>query len=267
MSGCRISHIAATAIALSLTRPAVGVFGVGDVVFDPTIHGWNILHENKELLHWAEQIKKFEDFVDRQIATIEQLSDMKNGLHSRIGDWYGVYERALTIRNRADNLKAIIGQNFSVTAVVDYGAPALLYSNNATFGPIYTRTAYGREFDFDDMRLKRYNSVFALHDDLLKSLEQANREIAELLGEVADTSREIVGATDQEKLSKLQEKKATLVLRLQELERQIDQKIQLLNTQATINRNRAELEREVKREQVKQTFREARERDAALADK
>ena len=65
----------------------------------------------------------------------------------------------------------------------------------------------------------------------------------------------------------MQEKKSTLVLRLQELQRQLDQKIKLLTVQATVNQNRAELERDVKREQVRQTFREARERDAALIDK
>jgi len=268
MSAYHARPFTAAAAILALTAPpAFALFGFGDIVFDPTIHGWNLLHESKELIHWAEEIKRFEDFVNQQIDTIEKITDLKNGLTSRIGDWKGVYDRAVSLRNRAENLRTTIGRNFSVVAVVDYGAPALLYSNHGNYGPIYSTTAYGTKFDFDDQRLKRYQSVFALHDDLEKSMGQAEQEIAGLLTEVADTSKEIVGATDQEKLAKLQEKKSTLVLRLQELQRQLDQKIKLLTVQATINQNRAELERDVKREQVRQTFREARERDAALIDK
>jgi hypothetical protein len=264
MSAFRTNRFALAATLAATAAPAFALFGVGDIVFDPTIHGWNLYHESKELVHWAEEIKKFEDFVAQQITTAEKITDLRNGLTSRIGDWKGVYDRAVSLRNRAENLRAPVGGSFSTIAVVDYGAPALVYSNHGNFGAIQTKTAYGTKFDFEDARLKRYHSVFAINDDIEKSAGQADAEIREVLGEIAGTSQEIVEAGDQEKLAKLQEKKSTLVLRLQELQRQLDQKIKLLTIQATLNENRAAMERDVKREQVRQTFKEARERDAAL---
>lgn len=257
----------ATVSFVAAAQPALALFGIGDVVFDPTIHGWNILHESKELIHWAEEIKKFEDFISQQLRTVEQIGHLQNNLTSRLGDWKGVYDRAISLRNQAANLKAPVGASFSVTATVDYGAPALVYSNHGTFAPLTPKTAYGTPFNYEDGKLKRYNSVFALHRDLEKSADQANKEIAEVLSEVADTSREIVESDNQEKLAKLQEKKATLVLRLTELQRQLDQKIKLLTVQATLNQNRAAMEGEVKREQVKKTFEESRARDAANVGK
>jgi hypothetical protein len=268
MSACPAKRIAlAAALFAAAAQPAFALFGLGDIVFDPTAYGWNILHESKELIHWAEEIKKFEDFLAQQIATAEKITDLRNGIHSRLGDWQGVYDRAVSLRNRAENLRAPVGGEFSLVAVVDYGRPALLYSNHGNFGAIGTTTAYGTKFEVEDTRLKRYQAVFAINDDIEKSVGQAEKETREVLGEIADTSRDIVAATDQEKLAKLQEKKSTLVLRLQELQRQLDQKIKLLTIQTTLNENRAALERDVKREQVRQTFREARARDAALVDK
>jgi hypothetical protein len=254
-------------VVAATVRPAFGLFGIGDIVFDPTIHGWNLYHESKELIHWAEEIKKFEDFVAQQISTVEQVTDLKHGLHSRLGDWRGVYDRAISLRNRAENLRASVGGSYSVIAVVDYGTPALIYSNHGNFNPVRTVTANGTDFRFDDQRLKRYQSVFAINDEIEKSVRLTDTEVSEILGEIAETSREIVAATDQEKLAKLQEKKSTLVLRLQELQRQLDQKVKLLTIQATLNENRAALERDVKREQVSRTFKEARARDVALLEK
>ena len=267
MSACPAKIVIAGVLAVAIAVPAHALFGVGDIVFDPTVHGWNIVHESKELVHWAEEIKKFEDFVSQQLRTIEELGNLQNSLTSRIGDWKGVYDRAVSLRNRAENLKATIGQSFSVTATVDYGTPALIYSNHGTWAPITTATAYGTPFTYDDGKLKRYNSVFALHTDLEKSADQANKEIGEILTEIADTSKEIVASDNQEKLAKLQEKKSTLILRLTELQRQLDQKIKLLTVQATLNDSRAAMERDVKREQVKKTFDESRERDAANVGK
>lgn len=265
MSGCRISI--GCACALLLAGPARAVLGVGDVVFDPTIHGWNLLHESRETMHWAEQLKQFEDLIARQIRTIEELSDLKNGVHSRLGDWKGVYDRAVSLRNRADRLKATIGENFSVVAVVDVGQPALVYSNHGLYPLLNVTTQYGTRVELPDDRLKRYEAVYRRQDDLEKSMAAANQEIGEILAEVAAASAEIVAATSQEQAVKLQEKKATLQLRLQELQRQFDAKLKLLQAQATVNENRAQLEREVARERLKQTWQESRARDAAWAEK
>jgi len=49
--------------------------------------------------------------------------------------------------------------------------------------------------------------------------------------------------------------------------KQLDQKIKLLTVQATLNQNRAAMEGEVKRAQVKKTFEESRARDAANVGK
>src|SRR4051812_43164643 len=101
MCACRIKYLVAAA-ALLVPHRAPALFGVGDVVFDPTAHGWHLLHESKELEHWAEEVKKFEDFVSTQLRTIESLTDLKNTVQSRLGDWQGVYDRAVNLRNRAD---------------------------------------------------------------------------------------------------------------------------------------------------------------------
>lgn len=265
MSACRISL--GLAVALVATRPAAAVFGVGDVVFDPTIHGWNLLHESRELAHWAEQIKQFEDLIGRQIRTIEELSDLKNGLHSRLGDWKGVYDRAVSLRNRAEQLQKTIGQNFSVVAVVDVGQPALLYSNHGLYPLMNVTTQYGTTVNVSDDRLKRYEAVYRRQDDIEKSAAESNREVGEVLAEIAATSAEIVAARNQEQALKLQEKKATLLLRLQELQRQFDAKLKLLAAQATVNETRAALERDVARERIKQNWQESRARDAAWAEK
>ena len=268
MSAYRVSRILlAATLAAVPTTPAFALFGFGDIVFDPTIHGWNLVHESRELIHWAEEIKKFEDFVAEQVATIEKITDLKASLTTRMGDWKGVYDRAVSLRNGAENLRARVGGEFSVVAIADVGTPALLYSNHGLYQPLSPVTAYGTAVAVEDNRLKRYRSVFALHEDLEKSLAAATEEIAAVLTEIAATSREIIEADNQEKLAKLQEKKSTLQLRWQELQRQLDTKLQLLTVQARVNDNRAQLEREVKREQVKQTFQEARDRDAAFIDK
>lgn len=268
MSGYRVRTLAVTGgIYLASASGAFALFGFGDIVFDPTLHGWHLAHESKELIHWAEEIKKFEDFLAQQIKTIESVSTLRHSLVSRLGDWQGVYDRALSLRNEAKNLKAPIGGDMSVVAIVDYGKPALVYSNRGLYAPVTATTAYGTAVALDDSRLKRYQSVFALHEDAEKSAQAANREIGEVLTEIAATSREIVGADSQEKLAKLQEKRTTLQIRLTELQRQLETKLKLITLQATVNQNRAQLEREVKRETVKQTFQEARERDAAALER
>ena len=266
VSRAKVITIAAALVAASAV-PAYALFGVGDIVFDPTQYGWHLEHESRELIHWAEEIKKFEDFVSSQLKTIESLTDLKNGINSRLGDWQGVYDRAVNLRNRAENLKATLGANFSVVATVDIGTPALVYTNHGAYAPLKLTNGFGSSFSYPDDGLKRYNAVYRAHQDWFDSNEQAEKEIPGLLTDIADTSKEIVGATDQEKLAKLQEKKSTLVLRLQELQRQLDQKVKLLTAQATLNETRAAMERDVQREKLKQTFQEARDRDAANVTK
>ena len=117
------------------------------------------------------------------------------------------------------------------------------------------------------MVLPMLRQLYRAHQDWFDSNEQAEKEIPGLLTDIADTSQEIIAATDQEKLAKLQEKKSTLVLRLQELQRQLDQKIKLLTAQTALNATRAAMERDVQRENLKQTFQEARDRDTANVTK
>lgn len=250
--------------SLVAVAPAVAILGFGDIVFNPVQHAWEISKEAKELAHWAEEIKKFQDFVSKQLRTIEEINDMKGQITGRIGDWKGVYDRAVSLRNRADNLRATLGHNWRVTAMVDAGTPALNYTAHGNYQSLDLKTTYGTSFDYDDARLKRYNTIYAQHADLETSLDKANSEIADILTEIADTSKEIIESTDQEKLAKLQEKKSTLTLRLTELQRQLDQKIKLLQVQATLNENRAAMEQEVERERMRRSFRESRERDAKI---
>lgn len=252
-------------IAPIVAVPALAVFGFGDIVYNPIQHSWEIEKEVKELAHWAEEIKKFEDFVGQQLKTLEEINDMKGQLTNRLGDWRGVYDRAMSLRNRADNLRATVGDNWRVLAVVDTGTPALNYTANGNYSELDLKTVYGNKFTYDDQRLKRYNAIYAQHADLERSLDQANKEIADVLTEIAETSKEIVESTDQEKLSKLQEKKSTLVLRLTELQRQLDQKMKLIQVQATLNETRATMERDIERERSRRNFLESRKRDGSQA--
>lgn len=256
-----IAALAASAAA----APVIAVMGFGDIVFNPVQHSWEVGKELKELAHWAEEIKKFQDFVSKQLQTIEEINDMKANIVGRLGDWQGVYDRAVSLRNRGENLRATLGSNWRINAIVDTGTPALNYTAHGNYESLDLKTTYGTPFTYDDAKLKRYNTIYAQHADLEKSLDQANKEIADILTEIADTSKEIIESTDQEKLAKLQEKKATLTLRLTELQRQLDQKIQLLQVQATLNANRAAMEREVARERLLRSFRESRERDAKVS--
>jgi len=255
-------RIASLLAAPFIAVTAFGVFGFGDIVYNPIQHTWELEKEVKELAHWAEEIKKFEDFIGQQLKTLEEINDMKGQLTNRLGDWRGVYDRAMSLRNRADNLRATVGQNWRLLSVVDTGTPALNYTANGNYEEMDLRTVYGSKFTYDDKKLKRYNTIYAQHADLERSLDQANKEIADVLTEIADTSKEIVESTDQEKLAKLQEKKSTLVLRLTELQRQLDQKIKLLQVQATLNQTRASMERDIERERTRQNFIESRKRDA-----
>ena len=255
-------HIALVSLAAVAAVPAVAVMGFGDIVYNPVQHTWELKREVKELAHWAEEIKKFEEFVSKQVKTLEELNDMKGQLTGRMGVWKGVYDRATSLRNRAEVLRSTLGENWRVTSIVDSGTPALGYTANGNYAALDLKTRYGTAFTYDDEKLKRYNVIFAQHAELQRSLDQANKEIAEVLTEIAETSQEIIASTDQEKLAKLQEKKSTLTLRLTELQRQLDQKIKLIEVQATLNDTRAKMEREVERERLRRTFEEARKRDA-----
>ncbi len=250
--------------ASAAAAPVLAVLGVGDIVFNPIQHSWEVGKEVKELAHWAEEIKKFEDFASKQLRTIEEINNMKANIVGRIGDWQGVYDRAISLRNRGDNLRATLGANWRINAIVDTGTPALNYTAHGNYEALDLKTTYGTPFTYDDAKLKRFNTIYTQHADLERSLDQANKEISEILTDIADTSKEIIESTDQEKLAKLQEKKATLTLRLTELQRQLDQKIKLLQVQATLNENRAAMERDVERERLRQSFRESRDRDANL---
>ncbi len=257
----KTKHLTTLLLAPALAVPGFAVFGFGDIVFNPQQHIWEVAKEAKEIAHWAEEIKKFQDFVSKQLRTIEEINDMKANIVGRLGDWQGVYDRAISLRNRAENLRATVGDNWRINAFVDAGTPALNYTANGNYEAFDLKTTFGTPFIYEDAKLKRYNTIYAQHADLERSLDQANKEIADILTEIAVTSKEIVESKDQEKLAKLQEKKSTLTLRLTELQRQLDQKINLLQVQATLNANRAAMEREVERERLRRSFRESRERD------
>ena len=74
-----------------LSARAYAIFGVGDIVFDPTLHGWHLTHEVKEAAQWAEQIKKYQDMILRKFGpeTLEHVKQMtKYQLKRKLVDAY-----------------------------------------------------------------------------------------------------------------------------------------------------------------------------------
>lgn len=253
------------ALVLSCARPAFALFGLGDVVFDPTQYGFQLSHEIKELAHWAEEIKKYEDFIlkqQEQITRIREVANINGQIKEKIGDWQGVYDRAMSIKLHTDQITKSYITNLNLRAFVDYGQTSLGYTNRGNYGEVNIRTAYGTPALIDEQRFRRYKSIETLYEDLQTIFEKTDADVKGLKEEIAQTSEDSAKATSVEQTAKLQNKLIALQSQLGSLEAQRREQVERVLAQKALNENQAAKEAEVAQAVTHQTMRDQRAADA-----
>jgi hypothetical protein len=229
-----------------LSTRAYAVFGVGDIVFDPTTHGWHLRHEAKELAQWAEQIKKYEDMI----LHARDLLNVQNTLKTQLGDWQGVYDRAKTIETSVEKLTNQPGANFSNLVTVDYGhdipgrlKDPLAYTNSGNFTPIITKDGTGADVVISKESMRRYGVVENAYENfatVYKNTEPDLSAAQKELGETyADMSRPGVTQADYTKLAG---KAQALQSRVSQLSQQRREASEMIAAQTALNENQGKKE-------------------------
>lgn len=206
-----------------IAAQAFAIFGIGDVVFDPQLNAWNIAHESKESVQWANELLKAEQQIQNQLAQLEQLRqalDVQNRIRSSIGDWYGVYQGALDIKERVQDLTKPIGSSWDSIAVLDYGQP-LRYTANGRYRAVTTTTAHGRVVEIPEEYLRRYGSFEKRFDEAEEADLAAEKEIKELSRKIATIYEDMARGDTEAKTIKYKATLDALQARLSQIRAEI----------------------------------------------
>jgi hypothetical protein len=228
------------------TSPGFAIFGIGDVVFDPTQYGFQISHQAKTLAHWAEEIKRYEDMILKARETL----NVQNQIKTQIGDWQGVYDRAKAIQATTTKLTTNPGELFENVVVFDYSSDvskgSLAYNNHGNFNRIVTKDAFGSEVAIESQLVRRYVSVERAYDNVANVYKATETEIAAAQKELGETYEDMgkPGVT-QANYSKLAGKAQALQSRVNHLSQQRREANEMLTAQQNLNSNQAKKEAEV----------------------
>lgn len=230
--------IAATSFVFA--TPAFAIFGVGDITFDPSSYAAIGSLEATEIAKWAEAIKYYEDMILQQ----EKMLNSQSILRAQLGDWQGVYNRAMSIKMQAQNLKKNYGKAFNVLAYVDYGAAqsSLTWTNGNQYAPIPTSTYYGTPVQFNSNDLKRYKAVENLYEDANESFDESDKTISSLLDEISATADLLGKAKTQAEVQTYSSKLEALKIALDNERIKRREKIDRLMATKAINDNQREKE-------------------------
>jgi predicted nucleic acid-binding Zn-ribbon protein len=237
-----------------LTAPrAHAIFGIGDIVFDPSSYAFQITHEVKELAHFAEEIKKFEDQILNQAKQIQQakeLFDIQNKVRVQIGDWQGVFDRAkaiqLSLRSVTDTTADTKVGNI---LTLDYGQPGIDRTQSGRTVFLSSSNAFDTRVTLSGPASNRYiaaDEAFNNVDRVYKATEQPIADTRRELGETYAAMNE-PGLT-QADYSKLSGKANGLNSRLDQLDAQRQQASQALTAQQAVNTNQKAKDEEMRRE-------------------
>jgi hypothetical protein len=150
--------------------------------------------DSGNLAQFAEQIKKAETSIQKQIDLIEhakkQISEV-TAFREQIGDWKGVYDRAKNIAVSSENLANISTASPSFRSVLDITTPAdqlsaLAWSGQDNLFPtINTKTSSGTDAALDAATVKPYSAAAKAFDNYSKvnsdtepGLNAAKKELA-----------------------------------------------------------------------------------------
>jgi hypothetical protein len=233
---------------LCFTSRAFAIFGVGDIVWDPTIYGFHVVHETKELAHWAEEIKRYEDMI----LNARSLLNVQNTVKEQLGDWQGVYDRAKMIETSVDKLIKNPGVTFENVVGIDYGQNgsyrSLNYNNRGNYSALVTKDAFGANVTIQPQAVRRYAVVENAYDNFATVYKETEPDIAAAQKELGETYEEMSkpGVT-QATYSKLSGKAQALQTRVAQLSQQRREASEMLAAQQTLNANQAKKEAEVNR--------------------
>lgn len=229
-----------------LSARAYAIFGVGDIVFDPTLHGWHLTHEVKEAAQWAEQIKKYQDMILQG----RDLLNVQNTLKTQLGDWQGVYDRAKAIETSVDKLLSNPGASFSNVITLDYShnipggsKDPLAYTNNGNFAPINTKDGTGAVVVIPQETMRRYGVVENAYENFATVYKNTEPDLSAAQKELGETYADMSkpGVT-QADYTKLAGKAQALQTRVTHLSQQRREASEMIAAQTALNENQAKKE-------------------------
>jgi hypothetical protein len=192
------------------TTPARAIFGVGDVVYDPSQHITNIMNHVETIAQWAEEAIKWEQQIQNAIEQIEKAKQTVTNtkvLVNQIGDWQQVYDRYQNILMRSERLKDGWGVSFDMQ--VDYGQDGYYrYAKDSSMQDIINltlpTTLMGNTLRPGEDTKKEAESIIRQKKALAGKIEANEKDIKEALEQVFRLSEEINTAATQSQVEKKQ---------------------------------------------------------------
>lgn len=222
-----------------------GVFGIGDIVYDPQNHALEVTHQAQTLAQWAENLKRLQEQISIGVDTLEQIKHtglVTADIQSAIGDWKSIVDGARSIEMRVDRLTEDFGIPFKAAVTVDDGDRTLVYSNHDIYIPIEMRTYGGKVIDFDEREFRRYGAVESLNDNMITVFEQTDEAIKNVMTEIGETIEDVANAETQAETDKLAVRLNGLHARLLHLQGIRDDQLIRLQAQQILNQNQKEKE-------------------------
>jgi predicted nucleic acid-binding Zn-ribbon protein len=192
------------------TTPVHAIFGVGDVVYDPSQHITNIMNHVETIAQWAEEAIKWEQQIQNTIEQIEKAKQTVTNtktLVKQVGDWQQVYDRYQNILMRSERLTEGWGVSFDAT--LDYGQSGYYsYVKDSTAKQIMQMTLpitiMGNTLKIDPETKREAETIMQQKTTLAMSLAQNETDIKEILEQISRLSEDINAASTQSEVEKKQ---------------------------------------------------------------
>ena len=189
-SKSRTRLIAALALLFCASR-AYALFGVGDIVFDPSAYGAIITSHVETLAKFAEQIKAAEDQIlnqKKQIEEAQRLFNIQNELRVQIGDWQGVFDKAQAIKlSLRDITEAKFDTKVSNLLTLDYGQPGISRSGPSGGEVLYSNNAFNIQVNLPRAQSNRFIAADKAYDNVYRVYSETEQPIADLRRDLGET--------------------------------------------------------------------------------